>query len=73
MIMLAFIYMDSAELWGTWNKRNIQNENICLRHESNQLFIAFKTDAFNHLAIEAVVLLRLKSGTQINMRKYSHV
>ena len=33
MVMLDFIYMGSADLFG---KRNIQNENICFQRDSNQ-------------------------------------
>ena len=29
MVMLVFIYMGSADLFGTGRERKIQNENIC--------------------------------------------
>ena len=33
--MLDFIYMGSANLFGTGRERKIQNENICLQQDSN--------------------------------------
>ena len=33
--MLGFIYMGSADLFGTGRERKIQNENICLQQDSN--------------------------------------
>ena len=45
MVMCDFICMGSAELWETGNKWKIQNENICLRRESNQWPLAFQMDA----------------------------
>ena len=34
MIMLVFIYMGSADLFGTGRERKIQNENICFQRDS---------------------------------------
>ena len=34
MVMLVFIYMGSADLFGTGRERKIQNENICFQRES---------------------------------------
>ena len=33
--MLDFICMGSADLFGTWSKRKIQNKNMCLHRQSN--------------------------------------
>ena len=33
--MLDFIYMGSADLFGTGRERKIQNENICFQRDSN--------------------------------------
>ena len=38
MVMLDFICMDSADLFGTDKERKIQNENIGLQWDSNPLF-----------------------------------
>ena len=35
MDMLDFIYMGSADLFGTERERKIQNENICFQQDSN--------------------------------------
>ena len=35
MVMLDFIYMGSADLFGTGRERKIQNENICFQLDSN--------------------------------------
>ena len=56
MVMLDFICMGSAELWGTGNKRKIQNENILLRQESSKRPIAFQPDALDSLATGIYVL-----------------
>ena len=44
-VMLDFICMVFAKLWATGSKRKIQNENVCLRHESNQRPLAFQCAA----------------------------
>ena len=36
MVMLDFIYMGSADLFGTGRERKIQNENICFQRDSIQ-------------------------------------
>ena len=36
MVMLDFIYMGSADLFGTGRERKIQNENIRFQRDSNQ-------------------------------------
>ena len=36
MVMLDFIYMGTADLFGTGMERKIQNENICFQRDSNQ-------------------------------------
>ena len=35
MIMLDFIYMGSADLFGTEREQKIQNENLCFQWNSN--------------------------------------
>ena len=35
MAILDFIYMGSADLFGTGRERKIQNENICFQRDSN--------------------------------------
>ena len=35
MVMLDFIYMGSADLFGTEKERKIQNENVCFQRDSN--------------------------------------
>ena len=35
MVMLDFIYMGSADLFGTGREQKIQNENICSQRDSN--------------------------------------
>ena len=40
--MLYFIYMVFAEMWTTFRKRKIQNDNVCLRRESNQRPLTFQ-------------------------------
>ena len=57
--MLDSICMDSAELWGTRNKRKIQYQNICHRRESNQRPLEFQPGALDRLATGTDVLLCL--------------
>ena len=35
MVMIDFIHMGSADLFGTGRERNIQNENIIFQRDSN--------------------------------------
>ena len=42
MSVLDFMCMVFIELWATGRKRKIQNENMCLRRESNQWPLAFQ-------------------------------
>ena len=58
--MLYFICKGSTELYGTGNKRKIQNENICLRRESNKRPLPFQPDTLDSFATGTDVLLRLK-------------
>ena len=44
-IILDFIFIGFAELWATGSKRKTQNENICIRRESNQRPLAFQRTA----------------------------
>ena len=44
-VMLDFICMVFIELWATGRKRKIQNENTCLRRESNQWPLPFQRAA----------------------------
>ena len=34
-VMFDFISMGFDKMWGTGNKRTIQNENICIQQDSN--------------------------------------
>ena len=36
MVTLDFIYMGSADLFGTGRERKIQNKKICFQQDSNQ-------------------------------------
>ena len=60
--MLDFIYMVFAELLSTGSKRKIQNDNVCLRRESNQRAATpcFPACPSNHSAIGVVDDMVLK-------------
>ena len=48
-VMLDFICMDIAELWGMGSKRKNQNENKCTHRESNHGPLAFQPGSLGHL------------------------
>ena len=52
-VVLHFISMCFAQLWGTGNWRKIQNENICLHRESNLRLLAFQPGALDHVCGDA--------------------
>ena len=49
-VILGVICMGFAELWRTWSKWNIQNENVFLHRESNQWLLAFRSGALDESA-----------------------
>ena len=48
MVMLDFIYMGSADLFGTGRERKIQNENICFQQDSNSHHASPRQYILNH-------------------------
>ena len=49
-VMLYFICMRFAKLWGTGSKIKIQNENICTQLDSNPQHFAPRAGALDHSA-----------------------
>ena len=70
-VVLHYIGMSFAQLWGMGNWRKIRNKNICLHRESNLRLLAFQPGALDHLTMLIVINLWLKLLHHANLWIYS--